>query len=150
MKAGQYFALISGIFFLLLGIMGVIPGLVQTTGSESIASDIYGIGHGYILGTIPTNTLHSFIRASFGLAGILTSISLDSSRTYSRVLAVGYGLFAVLGLIPYTNTLFGTVPIFGSDVLLHGVSAAIATYFGFFASPGILELTSTPQQGMQR
>ncbi len=140
MKAGQYFSLIAGISFLLLGIVGLIPGLVQYGEATSNASDAYGMAYGYIAGFIPTNGIHAFIRISVGLLGIAASISLDSSRIYSRLVAVSYGLLAVLGLLPYTNTLFGTVPIFGSDVLLHGVSAAIAFYYGFIASPGLLEL----------
>ncbi|MBW4522955.1 MAG: DUF4383 domain-containing protein [Scytolyngbya sp. HA4215-MV1] len=142
MKAGQYFSLISGVFFLVLGIMGLIPGLVHYTEATSSVSDAYGMGYGYILGSIPTNGIHDFIRIVFGLLGILASISLASSRTYSRAITVFYGLFAVLGLIPYADTLFGTVPIFGSDVLVHGLSAVIAFYFGFLASPGLLELSS--------
>lgn len=147
MKAGQYFSLIVGIFFLVLGIMGLIPGLVQYTGATSAVSDAYGMGYGYIAGVVPTNGIHDFIRIVAGGLGIAASFSLDSARTYSRAIAVFYGLFAVLGLIPYTNTLFGTVPIFGSDVLLHGLSAAIAFYYGFLASPGLLELSAkNPQQ----
>ena len=150
MKAGQYFALVSGIFFLLLGIMGLIPGLVEYGDATSSASEAYGMAYGYIAGFIPTNGIHAFIRISVGLLGIAASISLDSSRIYSRLVAVSYGLFAVLGLIPYTNTFFGTVPIFGSDVLLHGLSAAIAFYYGFVESPGLLELSNrNPQQNPQ-
>jgi len=146
MKAGQYFALISGIIFLVLGIMGLIPGLVDYTEATSNVSDAYGMGYGYILGSIPTNGIHAFIRIVVGLLGIVASVSLDSTRTYSRAITVFYGLFAVLGVIPFANTLFGTVPIFGSDVLLHGLSAAVAFYFGFIASPGILELSGNNPQ----
>jgi len=146
MKAGQYFALISGIVFLVLGIMGLIPGLVDYTEATSTVSDAYGMGYGYILGSIPTNGIHAFIRIVVGLLGIVASVSLDSTRTYSRAITVFYGLFAVLGLIPFANTFFGTVPIFGSDVLLHGLSAAVAFYFGFIASPGILELSGNNPQ----
>lgn len=149
MKAGQYFCLIAGIFFLLLGIAGLIPGLVQYTEATSKTSEAYGMAYGYIAGVIPTNGNHAFIRIVVGLLGIAASISLGSSRLYSRLLAVSYGLFAVLGLIPYTNTFFGTIPIFGSDVLLHAVSAAIAFYYGFIASPGLLELSSKPQPNLQ-
>lgn len=143
MKAGQYFSLIAGISFLGLGIMGLIPGLVHYAVATSEVSDAYGMGYGYIAGVIPTNGIHDFIRIVAGLLGVVASISLDSARIYSRVITVFYGLFAVLGLIPYANTLFGTVPIFGSNVLLYGLSAAIAFYYGFIASPGVLELASS-------
>lgn len=151
MKPGQYFALISGLFFFILGVIGCIPGLVSHVEAISATSDAYGMGYGYIAGFIPTNGIHNFIRIIVGLSGILASLALDSSRTYCRVIAVFYGLFAVLGLIPYTKTLFGTVPIFGSDVLLHGISAVVALYYGFIAMPGLVELGSgnpspTPSQ----
>ncbi len=146
MKAGQYFSLISGIFFLALGIMGMLPAFVDYIDVTSRASDAYGIAYGYIGGVIPTNGIHNFIRIVVGLLGIAASISLDSSRIYSRGIAITYGLFAIMGLIPFANTFFGTVPLFGSDVLLHGVSAAIAFYYGFVASPGLLELASENPQ----
>ena len=146
MKAGQYFSLISGIFFLALGILGMVPGAVDYTSAVSTVSEAYGIAYGYIGGVIPTNGIHNFLRIVVGLLGIASSISLDSSRIYSRGVAIVYGLFAVMGLIPYTNTFFGTVPLFGSDVLLHGVSAAISCYYGFIASPGVLELANQNPQ----
>jgi hypothetical protein len=117
MKAGQYFSLILGIFLLVLGIMGRIPGLVHYVEASSRLSDAYGMGYGYIAGFIPTNGIHDFIRIVAGISGIVASVSLDSARAYSRAIAVFYGLFAIMGLFPYTNTLFGTVPIFGSDIL---------------------------------
>jgi hypothetical protein len=54
-----------------------------------------------------------------------------------------------MGLFPATQSTLGLIPIFGNDVWLHAVTAAIAVYFGFFATPDLLEL-STPQQGGTR
>ncbi len=146
MKAAQSFSLIIGVIFLILGTMGVIPGLVHYVDVSSKVSDIYGIGYGYIAGIIPTNGVETFIRLVVGVLGIAASISLGSAYIYSRAIAVFYGLFAVLGLIPYTRTFFGTVPLYGSNVLLHGVSAILALYFGFLVSPGLLELSSNNAQ----
>lgn len=148
MKPAQSFALISGIFFLILGLLGFFSGVVEKVDGSSLEMvGAYDNGFGYIFGVIPTNALHSIIRLSFGIFGILASIALDSTRVYSRALAIGYGLFAVMGLFPYTNTTFGLIPIYGSDVLLHAISAAIGFYFGFIDQPGLLELGSDkPQQ----
>jgi Domain of unknown function (DUF4383) len=147
MKAAQSFSLVIGILFLLLGIMGVIPGLVHYVDMTSKVSDVYGIGYGYIAGVIPTNGVETFIRIVVGVLGITASISLGSAYIYSRAIAAFYGLFAVLGLMPYARTFFGTVPFYGSNVLLHGISAVLALYFGFLASPGLLELASSNAQG---
>jgi Domain of unknown function (DUF4383) len=142
MKAVQSFSLIIGILFLVLGIIGAIPGLVHYVDVTSKTSDVYGIGYGYIAGIIPTNGVETFIRIVVGVLGITASISLESAYVYNRVIAVFYGLFAVLGLVPYARTFFGTVPFYGSNVLLHGVSAVLALYFGFLASPGFLKSSS--------
>ncbi|MDX2230225.1 MAG: DUF4383 domain-containing protein [Leptolyngbyaceae cyanobacterium bins.349] len=148
MKPAQYFALVAGCLFLIVGILGFIPGVVEKIDGQTLDSvGAFDNGFGYILGIIPTNALHSIIRIAFGLSGILASIALDSTRVYCRALAIGYGLFAIMGLFPYTNTTFGLIPIYGSDVLLHGISAAIGFYYGFIDQPGLLELgNGRPQQ----
>lgn len=149
MKPAQYFALIAGILFLLVGLLGFFPGVVEQLDGGTLDSvGAFDNRFGYIFGVIPTNALHSIIRIAFGVSGILASIALDSTRVYCRALAIGYGLFAILGLFPYTNTLFGLAPIYGSDVLLHGASAVIGFYYGFIEQPGLLELGSgKTQQG---
>lgn len=150
MKPAQYFALIAGVLFLTLGILGFLPGVVEKVDGHSLDSvGAFDNGFGYIFGFIPTNALHSIVRIAFGISGILASISLDSTRVYCRAVAIGYGLFAIMGLFPYTNTAFGLIPIYGSDVLLHAISAAIGFYFGFIAQPGLLELgNNRPQQNV--
>ncbi len=37
-----------------------------------------------------------------------------------------------MGAIPATNTTFGFIPIFGNNVWLHGLTALIAAYFGYW------------------
>lgn len=146
MKPAQYFALISGISLALLGILGFFPGVIDQSGVPADAVGVFDQGYGFILGVVPTNTIHAGIRLAFGIFGILSSIALDSTRVYSRAVAITYGLFAIMGLFPVTNTVFGLVPIFGSDVLLHGASAVLGFYFGFIESPGLLDLGSGQQK----
>jgi hypothetical protein len=50
---------------------------------------------------------------------------------------VAYLLLAVLGLVPATNTTFGLIPIYGSDVALHAVIGLAAAYFGFMTPAAI-------------
>lgn len=54
-----------------------------------------------------------------------------SSVLWSRVVAVMMGTLAVLGLIPATNTLFGTWPLFGAEAGAHAVFAVLGAVFGF-------------------
>ena len=59
--------------------------------------------------------------------------SMVAAATYGKVVGVGYGLLTILGLIPAAKlwTLFGFVPLYGHDVWLHALLAAVATYYGF-------------------
>ncbi len=146
MKTAQSFSFVCGVLFLVLGIMGLVPGLVQYADVTSKVSDVYGIGYGYIFGIIPTNGVETFIRLTVGVLGIAASVALGSAYIFSRSIAVFYGLFAVLGLIPYARTFFGTVPLYGSNIYLHGVSAVLGLYFGFLAGPGLLEISGNKPQ----
>lgn len=50
----RYFALISGIVFLLIGIFGFIPGMVATPGTAGPAVAVKA-GYGYLLETFAIN-----------------------------------------------------------------------------------------------
>lgn len=150
MKPTQKFALIVGIFFFLCGVMGFIPAFVKApTVTPDMAGLGYTSGYGYLLGLFPINVLHNVVHLVVGLLGIFASIALDSSRLYSGLLGIFYGVLTLMGLFPATQSTLGLIPIFGNDVWLHAVTAAIAVYFGFIATPDLLEL-STPQQGGTR
>ena len=124
------FALIWGIAFLLAGASGFIPGLWHPAGPEHppMAVDSF---YGDALGLFPVNILHNGVHLIFGLWGLAASRSFDGARSYARVVAVVYGLFIVMGLIPGLNTTFGMVPLHGNDVWLHVLLAVPAAYFGF-------------------
>jgi hypothetical protein len=130
--AVRYFALISGIAYLLVGLMGFIPGFNQPP--PPTAPDLaVDAGYGYLLGLFPINVLHNLVHLLIGVLGIVAYRTFSASRSYSRGLAVFYGLLAVMGLIPGLNTTFGLIPIFSHDVWLHALTAAIAAYFGWMA-----------------
>jgi hypothetical protein len=129
--ATRYFALIAGIIYLLIGIMGFIPGTHPLPGD---APDI-GVdsGYGYLLGIFPINILHNIVHLLIGLWGVLAYRSFSGARGFAKGLAIFYGLLAIMGLIPGLNTTFGLIPIFGHDVWLHALTAIVAAYFGFAA-----------------
>ena len=124
------FALIFGIAFLAIGIAGFIPGLLEPHGAEhpDLAIDAFS---GSVLGLFPVNILHSIVHVLFGLWGLLAYKSLAASRAYGKGVAVIYAVLTVLGFIPALNTVFGLVPLYGNDIWLHALLAAVAAYFGF-------------------
>lgn len=142
MKAGQYFSLIAGIIFAVIGVLGFVPSLVtEPTSLPSYIADIgASAGFGYLLGLFPINVAHNVLHLVIGGLGIAATLSLDSARLYAGLLAFLYGTLTILGLFPVANTLFGLLPIYGNDVWLHGLTALFAAYFGFIATPNLLDL----------
>jgi hypothetical protein len=124
----ETFARIFGIVFLIVGIGGFIPGVTQPHDHPNLAVEA---ASGMELGLFPVNALHNLVHVAFGIWGLLAARSFGTARTYARVVAIAYALLAILGLIPATNTTFGLVPIYGHDIWLHALLAAVAAYFGF-------------------
>ena len=125
----RYFALISGIVYVLVGILGFIPGMVATPGAAPQLA--VNAGYGYLMGLFPINILHNIVHLAVGFWGLLSYRRYSSARTYCRGLAIFYGLLTIMGFLPVLNTTFGLIPIFGHDIWLHAVTALIAAYFGF-------------------
>jgi hypothetical protein len=142
--ATRYFALVLGIAFLLVGVMAFIPGLVTEDGH---GLHVTGPGTGYLLGMFHVNVLHNLVHLLFGVWGVVAYRSFDASRMYARVVAIAYGVLAVMGILPAPlNTVFGLVPIHGNDVWLHAVIAIAAAYFGWATiteTRGTTEATTT-------
>jgi hypothetical protein len=126
----RYFALILGIAFLLVGVLGFIPGMTHMH-ADAPNLAVEGPGHGYLLGLFHVNVLHNIVHLVFGVWGVAAYTSFSASRVYARSVAVIYGILAVMGLIPGLNTTFGLIPIHGHDVWLHALIALAAAYFGF-------------------
>jgi hypothetical protein len=128
----RYFSLVLGIIFLLIGIAGFVPGLLQTP--EPAADVEVTQSFGRLMGLFPVNALHNLVHIIFGIWGIAAYRSYTGARGYSKAVAVIYAVLAVMGLIPRLNTTFGLIPLYGHDIWLHAVIAIAAAYFGFVAS----------------
>ncbi|HYF41879.1 MAG TPA: DUF4383 domain-containing protein [Ramlibacter sp.] len=124
------FALIFGIVFLLVGAAGFIPGLTQPHTHPDV---MVTAGLGLVMGLFPVNVLHNIAHLLFGVWGLMASRSDGASRTYGKSVAIAYALLMVMGLISAMNlhTAFGFVPLYGHDIWLHALLAAVGAYFGF-------------------
>lgn len=128
------FALAMGIVFILVGICGFVPGLVRhDMVADANAHVTVHANHGRLFGLFPVNVLHNCVHLLFGVLGLASYRSYSASGGYARLLAIAYGLLAIMGLIPAANlnTVFGLIPIHSHDVWLHAVIALAGFYFGF-------------------
>jgi hypothetical protein len=125
------FALVLGIIFLLIGILGFVPGVTRMIPpQEGLA--VHGPGHGYLLGLFHVNLLHNLVHILFGIMGIAMYRRYDLARLYARIVAISYGLLVLLGLMPAPfSTVFGLAPVHGHDVWLHLILAGAGAYFGW-------------------
>ena len=124
------FALIFGIVFLAVGVLGFLPleGVNTPIHPQHPVPPDDAV---QLLGLFPVNTLHNIVHVLFGLWGLAASRSLGGAVTYARGVAIIYAVLTVAGLVPSLNTLFGYVPLYGNDIWLHGVLALVAAYFGW-------------------
>lgn len=132
----RYCALILGVLFLLLGLAGFAPSFVSGP-----ASAFPGPGYGYLFGLFPTNYFHNAIGILVGLWGLAAFTSLGGAIAFNQAFAIIYIAQAILGLLPFSNTLFGMMPLFGNNIWLSLLTAGIAYYFGF-VKPGIITKAS--------
>lgn len=137
----RYFALIFGFLYLIVGILGFVPGLL--TAPADAPPMALGGSFGLLFGLFPVNWLHSVVHFLLGLWGIVAWRSFGASRGYARSLAIIFGALAVLGLIPGLWTLFGLVPLYGHDIWLHAVTAVVSAYFGWASVPATATTTTT-------
>ena len=116
-------ALVFGIVFLLVGILG----LVSSGGMEMGADPAPGM----LLGMFGVNLLHNVVHLLFGVWGLVASRSFAGSKMYAQTAGVIYIVLAVLGFVAPTT--FGLIPIGGNDIWLHAVLGIVLAAVGFTA-----------------
>jgi Domain of unknown function (DUF4383) len=149
--AERYCALLLGLLFLFIGFAGFTPSFawmpdgsapISAVDAGDAANNLYSTGFGYVFGLFPTNIVHNFVHCLVGFVGIIMSTDWRSARAFNRGFAIAYAFIALLGLLPFSNTVFGLMPIFGNNVWFNALTAAIAAFFGF-AKPASEETSAT-------
>jgi hypothetical protein len=130
------FALIFGIVYLLVGVMGLIPALLTPMTAPGVTVDTLS---GNLLGVFPVNIVHTLVHLIFGIWGIVAYRSYSGSRSFAWVAGIVFLALALFGLIPGLNTLFGLAPLTGSDIWLHALSGVLALAFAIMARTPVEE-----------
>jgi hypothetical protein len=116
-------AIIFGVFFLIAGIGGFVPGLAPAMGDGRMLFGIFMVG-----------PVHNVIHLASGAAALICGFtSAGASRKYFQIFGVVYLLVALIGFVYGDSKLMGMVEHNRNDIWLHILIAAAALYLGFVA-----------------
>jgi hypothetical protein len=118
-------ALVFGIVFLLVGILGLLSAGGMEMGADPAPA--------MLLGLFPVNLLHNIVHLLFGVWGLIASRSFPGAKMYAQVVGVIYIVLACLAFV--SPSTFGLIPIGGHDRWLHALFGLALAYFGFTAKP---------------
>jgi hypothetical protein len=120
----QTLALVLGVVYLLVGILGFIPPLLR-----GALPGVMGPFKGNLLGIFAVNWFHSIAHLLIGAAGLASYRSFSASRSYALAVGITYAALFVLGILGIT--LGGLLPLNGPDNVLHALTALVllAVYF---------------------
>jgi uncharacterized protein DUF4383 len=120
----QSVAMIVGATFLLVGVLGFIPGITTNYGDMSFA------GHdsdAQLLGIFQVSILHNIVHLLFGVVGILMAKAADSARTFLIGGGVVYLALWLLGIVGGGDW----IPVDTADNWLHFVLGLGMVALGF-------------------
>lgn len=112
----QSAAMLAGIVFLLVGILGFIPGITTHY------SDLKFAGHGSdakLLGLFNVSVLHNIVHLLFGVAGVALAKTWQSAKAYLLYGGLIYLVLFVYGVIWHGNSSANFVPVNWADNVLH-------------------------------
>lgn len=92
----QMLALLVGAVFLLVGVLGFIPGITTNYGDMEFASEDSAAE---LLGIFQVSILHNIVHLLFGVAGLAMARTWDGARTFLIGGGVLYLALWVLGLV---------------------------------------------------
>jgi hypothetical protein len=116
----QVVALASGALFLVVGVLGFVPGITTDY------SELELVGHesdALLLGIFRVSILHNIVHLLFGVFGILAARSVRDSRNFLIGGGVVYLVLTVYGLAIDHGSEANFVPINSADNWLHLVLA---------------------------
>jgi hypothetical protein len=113
----QTAAFLVGVVFLLVGILGFIPGITTNLyeGLEFAGHD----GNAELLGLFEVSILHNIVHLLFGVAGIALSRTWAGARTFLIGGGVIYLVLWIYGLVVDQDSSANFVPLNDADNWLH-------------------------------
>jgi arginine exporter protein ArgO len=119
-------AAVGGVF-LLVGILGFVPGVTTNYDQLSFAGHESGA---LLLGVFAVSVLHNLVHAAFGVAGLVLSRTRSGAKNYLVVGGIVYAVLWLYGLLIDHGSAANFVPVNGADNWLHLVLAVAMIALG--------------------
>jgi len=116
----QTAAAVTAVVFLLIGILGFIPGITTNYDQLSIAGHTSGA---LLLGVFAVSVLHNLVHLAFGVAGLAMARSASGARNFLIWGGVVYAVLWIYGLVIDHGSPANFVPVNTADNWLHLVLA---------------------------
>ncbi|WP_159802888.1 DUF4383 domain-containing protein [Arthrobacter zhaoguopingii] len=114
--AVQKASLAVGAVFLLVGLLGFVPGITSQYEQLAFAGHHSGA---LLLGLFQVSVLHNVVHLLFGVAGILLARSASGARSYLLVGGIMYLVLWIYGLVIDQESAGNFVPLNAADNWLH-------------------------------
>lgn len=111
----RIFAVIFGIIFIGIGILGFLPSFT----TDNMLFDIFEV-----------NSMHNIVHIITGVIAIMAATRLSYTKLFFQIFGVIYAIVAIVGFWR-SGDIFGIMQVNLADNLLHLVVAAISLYVGF-------------------
>jgi hypothetical protein len=116
-------AIAFGIFFIIAGIGGFMPGLSTAHGDGRMLFGIFMVG-----------PVHNIIHLASGAAALFCAFAgAGAARKYFQIFGIVYLLVALIGFVYGNSPIMGIMEHNVNDIWLHILIAAAALYLGFMA-----------------
>jgi arginine exporter protein ArgO len=112
----QKAALAVGIVFLLVGVLGFIPGVTTNYDQLEFAS---ADSEAMLLGVFQVSILHNIVHLLFGVLGLVMARSASGARTYLVFGGIVYLVLFLYGLLVGQDSAANFVPVNTADDILH-------------------------------
>lgn len=120
-----------GAVFLLVGILGFVPGITSPYADLQVAGHHSGAK---LLGIFEVSVLHNVVHLLFGVAGLAMARAWGSARSYLIGGGVIYLLLFVYGLVISQDSRANFVPVNSADNWLHLLLGLVMIVLGVLLS----------------
>jgi hypothetical protein len=117
----QIASMVVGAVFLLVGVLGFIPGITTNYDSLGLATHH---SEALLFGVFQVSVMHNLVHLAFGIVGVVAGRSPRASRGFLIIGGIVYLVLFLYGLIVPMNSAANFVPVNTADNVLHAVLGA--------------------------